>query len=173
MHATTRVSFLHSNLLLSFCWIRLLLALLPEGFRPSPRETEADKTGKKDTLDRKLKDSVYLCIDGKLPTTYVIENESLLEAAQRAVKESAGPQLELYCPSGAPVAVHLAKSETPSEEPYFGTKTFFLRLQYDDGTVQANKDKKRGEFAWLDRTEIVQLYQQNDQEQAKFYRYML
>ena len=143
---------------------------MPEGFRPSPRETEADKSGKTDTLDRKLKDSVYLLINGTLPTTSLTENESLLEAAQRAVKENGGQRLELYSPSGAPVAVHLTKGEPG--EPYFGTKTFFLRLQYDDGTVQV-KDKNKQQFAWLDRTEILQLHQQKDDDQAKFYRYLL
>lgn len=148
-----------------------LIALLPDGYRPSPRETESDKSGKKDTVDRKLKDSVYLLIHGKLPTTFLTENESLLEAAQRAVKESGGQRLELYCPSGAPVAVHLTKNQDGSE-PYFGVKTFFLRLQYDDGPVQAN-DMSKNEIAWLDRSEILQLHEQNDDEQAKLYKYLL
>ncbi len=144
---------------------------MPEGYKPAPRETAADETGKIDTLDRKLKDSVYLLIDGQLPTTTVTDSESLLEAAQRAVKEQGGKNLELYCPSGAPVAVHMTKAEEGGDS-YFGTKTFFLRLQYDDGILQP-PERQSQQFAWLDRSEIVELHQRNDGAQAQFYRYLL
>jgi tRNA A58 N-methylase Trm61 len=146
---------------------------LPEGFRPAPRETEADQSGKTDTLDRKLKDAVYLLVDNKLPTTTLDnpDSETLLDAAKRAISENGGSQLEFYCPSNAPVAVHMTKAEEGSS--FFGTKTFFLRLQYDDGTIQA-KDLKKKQTAWLDRSEIIDLFEGlSDGTDAKFYRYLL
>jgi len=149
-------------------------ALLPEGFKPAPRETEADKSGKTDTLDRRLKDSVYLMVDGALPTSDLndADSESLVKAAKRVVQENGGDNLELYCPSAAPVAVHMEKAEDGDSSSYFGTKTFFLRLQYDDGVIQPKDLKKQKTFAWLARKEIVELLQLSE-EQAKFYRYLL
>lgn len=152
-----------------------LLALLPEGFKPAPRETKADKEGKTDTLDRKLKDSVFFLVEQQFPRTLLkdVDSESLLEAAKRAVGENGGSQLELYCPSNAPMAVHLVKEQEGS--PHFGTKIFFMRLQYDDGDIQA-KDLKEKKFEWLDRSEIVDLSSGSDLgdiPDARFYRYLL
>ena len=136
---------------------------------------------------------MYLLVNGKLPTTtlelkandkdddqnHAKQQESLLGAAQRAVREQTGKDstLELYCPSQAPVAVYMTKDDNDS--PYFGTKTFFMRLQYDDGTVVGGKTRK---VAWLDRSEIVSLYSNNNtnkekdenpDDEAKFYHYLL
>jgi hypothetical protein len=129
--------------------------------------------GKTDTLDRKLKDSVFFLVDNQLPTTSLDnpDSETLLEAAKRAISENGGSQLELYCPSNAPVAIHMTKAEDGS--PFFGTKTFFLRLQYDDGAVQ-EKDLKNKQIAWLDRSEVMGLVDgSSDGADAKFYRYLL
>jgi len=168
------------NTLTSFAWHSHIvslsvppIALLPEGFKPAPRETEADKSGKTDTLDRKLKDVVFFVVDNKLPTTSLEnpDSESLLDAAKRAISENGGSQLELYCPSHAPVAVSMTKAEEGS--PYFGTKTFFLRIQYDDGMIQS-RDLKKKQMAWLDRSEIMGLFEgSRDDADAKFYRYLL
>ena len=148
-------------------------ALLPEGFRPAPRETEADTSGKTDTLDRKLKDIVYFMVDKQLPTTSMqnADSETLLEAAKRAISENGGSQLEFYCPSNSPVAVHMTKAEEGSS--FFGTKTFFVRLQYDDGVIQV-KDLEKKQIAWLDRSEIVGLFEgSSNGADAKFYQYLL
>ena len=59
-----------------------LLALLPEGFTPAPRETEADATGNVRTTDRKLKTSVYLTVQDSdtnkwmLPTVTLLPDET-------------------------------------------------------------------------------------------------
>lgn len=177
-----------------------LLALLPENFKPAPRETEADKNGNTSTLERRLKERVYLLVDGSFPRTEVVvpgqenvddiknESESLLEAALRGLKENISPvsaggnknkikknngretklPLDLYCPSQAPIAVRLEPYDEGEREKTgrYGTKTFFMKVQYDDGALKEN-DK----FSWLTRSEIVS--SMDGSEEAKFYHYLL
>jgi hypothetical protein len=163
---------------------------LPENFKPAPRVTKADENGTVNTLDRRLKDRVYLMIDDSFPITEVggdgDSDESLLEAALRGLgeqistttsgkkkKDSATSTLplDLYCPSQAPLAVKLDVFEPDKQKSsgFFGTKTFFLKVQYDDGSIKGNVD-----FAWLDRDEIVEKVQGlMGEDDAKLYRYML
>jgi large subunit ribosomal protein L46 len=158
------------------------VALLPEGYVPAPRETEADMTGNVRTLDRKLKTRVFLTVqeDGedaawKLPTVPLKKDEKLLDAAKRAIVDQAGgAKIELYCPSNTPVGVHLTVfPEEARTEGFFGTKTFFMRLQYDEGNV-SKKDMAVKDYAWLDRDEIVErVLASQGAGPSKFYRYVL
>lgn len=54
-------------------------------------------------------------------------------------------------------------------EDFFGKKTCFMRLQFDDGAIENVKN-----FAWLDRNELVdRVGQQRGEDESKFYRYLL
>jgi hypothetical protein len=177
----------------------LLIALLPENYKPAPRETKADLDGTVNTLDRKLKGRVYLMIGDSFPTTEVApegsdDEESLLEAALRGLgehisttgkkskqtkgegKDSGDSQnklpLDLYCPSQAPLAVKLDTFDPDQQTStgFFGIKTFFVKVQYDDGKIS----NKNIDFAWLDRSEIVERVKASfGEEEAKFYQYIL
>lgn len=148
-----------------------LLAQLPSGFRPAPRETEADQAGTVNTLDRKLKDRVYFLLDQKndcweFPRSSVVDEESLLDAAKRTIQEQVGKDLELYYPSNCPSAVQLAMD---NDGDYFGTKTFYMRVQHDEGSVS-----KRINHGWLNRDEIVHtVVQAHGEDESKFYQYLL
>ena len=167
-----------------------MVALLPENFKPAPRETKADEDGSVNTLDRRLKDRVYLFIGDSFPTTelkvsanehdrYGEKCESLLEAALRGIREQTSRgggkkkgelPLDLYCASETPLGVRLDvyDDEKQKSTGSFGTKTFFMKVQYDDGTL------KGGDVAWLDRSEIVDRFQSaSKDDEAKFYRYLL
>lgn len=167
-----------------------LMALLPENFKPAPRETKADEDGTVSTLDRRLKDRVYLIIGDSFPSTevklstneddkYGDDCESLLEAALRGLKEQtssgAGKKkgelpLGLYCASNAPLGVQLDvfDAERQKSTGSFGTKTFFMKVQYDEGTLKGES------IAWLDRSEIVDHFRSaSKDDEAKFYRYLL
>lgn len=103
--------------------------------------------------------------------------------------------LDLYYPSQAPLGVHLqpyvddrnkndhddddvddkSQQVSSSEEGYFGTKTFFIKVQYDDGML-TKKDIGGGrDFAWLDRAEVVDHFRAGGMadNDAKFYQYLL
>lgn len=73
--------------------------MLPKGFTPAPRVTEADETGDVTTLNRRLKTRVYLAVKDNdkwtLPATTVKVDETLLDATKRAVADAAGDKLEL------------------------------------------------------------------------------
>jgi hypothetical protein len=180
-------------------FLLLLTALLPENYKPAPRETKADLDGTVSTLDRRLKERVYLMIGDSFPTTEIApevsdKEESLLEAALRGlgehisttgkskqkkgdnkVSDSTKPKLplDLYCPSQAPLAVKLDTFDADQQTStgYFGTKTFFVKVQYDDGKILSNTSI---DFAWLDRSEIVERVKASfGEEEAKFFKYML
>lgn len=151
-----------------------LMAMLPKGFVPAPRETEADASGYTQTTDRKLKTSIYLAVleNGKwqLPTVNLNDEETLLEAAQRAIPEKVGSSLEFWCPSNAPVAVQVVPFPEEDRGMYYGIKKFTMKLQYDIGAVE---DKTVDDFAWLDRQEVVDRVQDQGDDTAKLYRYLL
>ncbi|CAJ1960406.1 unnamed protein product [Cylindrotheca closterium] len=145
-----------------------VFAELPPNFRPAPRETKADKSGESNTLDRKLKTRVFFMLDEgkgswKFPQSSVEGEESLQETAKRIIDKQIGNDLDLYFPSSSPSAVLVKKEE---EGDYFGTKTFFVRVQHDEGNVA--KGLKHG---WLDRDEVVGAVE--DEEDSMFYRYLL
>lgn len=164
-----------------------LMALLPENFKPAPRDTKADEDGTVNTLDRRLKDRVYLMIGDCFPTTevklstdedkkYDNDCETLLEAALRGLKEHTGGKkkdklaIDLYSPSQAPIGVQLDvhSEEQQKSTGTYGTKTFFMKVQYDDGTLSGD------DIAWLDRSEIVERFQSSSKDDdANFFRYLL
>jgi large subunit ribosomal protein L46 len=156
-----------------------LMKLLPKGYVPAPRITEADLNGNVRTLDRQLKESVYLYLQSEddtwqFPTVAVQEDETLLEAAKRAVKDLVGEQVSYWPSSNAPGAVFM--TPYPVEERtngFYGIKTFFMRLQHDGGIVEESRLKAK-DYAWLSRAELVDRATQNTGIlPPQFYRYVL
>lgn len=175
-----------------------VLERVPRGLVLAPRETEADATGNVRTTNRKLKTSLYLTVQDKttsqwqFPTVTVREDdgETLLEAAKRAVEETVGTDyqesssstLEYWCPSNAPWAVDMvsfaANDQSAEDGRFYGIKTFFVKIQYDEGAVADDAELSRStvvrDFAWLDRGEIVERVKQDKgYELSKLYHYML
>jgi len=159
-----------------------LIALLPEGFTPAPRVTEADKTGNVKTMDRRLASRVYLAVQRTekentkwgFPSVSVEGEETLLEAAQRAVAQVAGKELELWCGSNSPCAMDMSiPPEDQRVDGKYGTKTFFMRVQHDEGNV--DEETLNGlDYAWLDRSEMVErVLAERGVGPSKFYHYML
>jgi len=165
-----------------------MIAGLP--FTPAPRETEADASGDVKTLDRQLKTRLYLTIKSDiegnlsgsrwtLPSTLAKKDESLLAAAERAVSDSVGSDLKLWCPSNAPMAVNMRvyndKLPESFRENYFGEKIFYYRVQYDNtGGGVDESAMKADDYAWLTREEIIErIEEERGKHQAKFFHYML
>jgi hypothetical protein len=167
-----------------------LLAILPPNFLPAPRETEADKNGNLKTTERKLKGSIYLGVDDVLsessneygqkgwqfPTVDLISNETLLEAAKRAIASKIGPSVKFWCPSNCPCAVHMvpiANFDKRVEKGMYGIKTFFIKVEHDEGDVDDSKVAV-SDYAWLDRDEFVaRIKKEQGDFQAKFFHYLL
>lgn len=164
---------------ISSCPFPLQIEMLPEGYKPAPRETEADATGETKTLERKLKERVYLSVQEKgsngawepFPVTYVNEDETLLDAAKRATSEAVGSNLQLYCPSNCPMAVDMYAYR--EKRDHFGIKTFFLRVQWDDGDADSTAMGVE-DHAWLARDELVdRIKEQRGEVPSKLYHYLL
>lgn len=155
-----------------------LLKLLPEGFTPAPRETVADETGDVRTTDRKLKTSIYLMVQQdqdqwQFPTVDLNEDETILEAAERTLKDIIGPEVEYWCITNAPCAVDMEALPAESRTDVYGTKTFFMKIYYDEGSVNTSSLKAK-DFAWLDRDEATERVQKDQGDYvAKFYHYLL
>jgi large subunit ribosomal protein L46 len=170
-------------------FISQIIAELP--FTPAPRETEHDHSGNVKTLDRQLKTRVYLTVqtdkegnrDGPrwtLPSVIPTHEETLLQAAQRAVKDAAGETLTLWCPGNAPMAVNFRPyTKNMSEDftqNYYGEKIFYYRVQYDHGELDEGAYLKNGikDYAWLSKEEMVErVVVERGEHQAKFFKYML
>jgi hypothetical protein len=87
------------------------------------------------------------------------------------VKEKVGRRV--WCPSDAPYAVDMvAFPEDQRKDGFYGTKTFFIKVQYDCGdvseTTMAVKD-----FAWMDGEMTERVQQERGDYESKFYQYML
>ncbi len=159
--------------------------MLPEGFTPAPRITEADKSGDIKTLNRKLNTRVYLSVKPNeeegwiLPTTdlKLDEKETFLEGAKRVTKSVAGNDLILLCISNCPMGVdckeYSEEEKAANGSKVFGEKTFYMRVQYDDGSVNENKMKKMDDWGWLTREEMVENILNKGDEASKFYKYLL
>jgi hypothetical protein len=161
--------------------LALQLASAAAGQLPS-RVTEADRIGNVRTTDRKLQTRVYLLTQDPgteqwtFPTVALRSGdgggELLLEAAQRAMRETVGGSVEYWCPSNAPWSVDLNRFEEPVDS-FYGTKTFFVKIQHDKGNVVESEGTAK-DFAWLDRGEIVdRMYRQCGEKKARLYHYML
>jgi large subunit ribosomal protein L46 len=157
-----------------------LLKLLPKGYVPAPRETEADMSGNVRTTDRKLKTSVFLTVQDdkdvwQLPSVALGEDESLLNAAKRAITEMVGNEtIDIWCPSNCPCGVDVvAFPNEQRTDGFYGTKTFFMKVRYDEGEVK-DQVLKAKDYAWLDRNEVVhRVSEQQGDSKSKLYRYLL
>ncbi|KAJ5098049.1 hypothetical protein N7532_005050 [Penicillium argentinense] len=133
--------------------------------RPFSRVTEADKKGDHKSLNRLLSRTLYLLVQSKegywkFPSTPVEAKETLREAAERTLSQTAGVNMNTwmvgYHPFGHQVyknrKAHVDKA-TGAEN--HGEKTFFLksRIMAGQADLSANKDLK--DFKWLSKDEIA------------------
>jgi len=174
-----------------------LMAQLPEGFTPMPRETAADESGLLQTLDRRLKTRLYLSVrpndaDGwTVPTMDLRESssssskqkdETIVDCAKRAVSDVVGDgDLKVVYIGNSPMGVTMASydelgvGEDKGNDGFFGVKTFYLRVQYDSGTLDEERlGKMVGDWGWLDRGEMTErVREEKGEDLGKFYHYLL
>jgi len=166
-----------------------LYAQLPEGFVLMPRVTEEDKSGNVRSTNRKLAERIYLTIKENenavleerikdrwtYPSATVQETETMLDAVQRAIRNSAGTNMDVWCPSNAPMGVQMRGYNTSQRESsgFFGEKLFFYKVQYDAGEVATNLPSNQApkDFAWLSRDEIVSRFEHDWGHQASKFQY--
>ena len=163
---------------------------LPEGYKPAPRITEEDKNNIIQSLNRKLSERVYLALcpndnsGWSLPITDLNceKGETFVDGVKRFIQSNKMLQdLEIRCLSNCPMVVDVIKYDEADKGQtengtYFGEKIFYMRVQYEGGTVDADKvDKsKMSDWGWLERSEITdRVKTEKGEEESLIYHYML
>ena len=140
-----------------------------------PRETEADATGDTSTIHRQLANRIFFAQKETqkslwaFPTGDVQDGETLQAAALRLAEETLGKGCEVLALSNCPMAVEL---HVDKRDGMYGTKTFFMRLQYSKGEVHPMTNV--AQYGWLGRSELAETAKATEGiNAAKFFHYML
>jgi large subunit ribosomal protein L46 len=179
---------------LSCCHVVILsyyhiVDLLPEGYKPAPRITEADKNNIIQTLDRKLTQRVYLALRPNNDIGWILptidlnlknDNETFVQCVKNYLSSNTMYQnLDIAYLSNCPMAVEAIRysgnDDKRSENgKYYGEKIFYMRVQYQDGNVGEIDKKALDDWGWLERSEMVERVKAEKGEDASlFYHYML
>lgn len=160
-----------------------VLDRLPENLKPLPRVTEADETNDVQSLNRKLMHRLFLTTisadpnnRGQIfPTVELQQEETMVEAAKRAARETFGEDLDLWNPGNCPMAVdmRLYNDYHNKKNEFYGEKTFFFRVQRMGGELKLLGDAG-DDYAWLSREEVVERVTEDVGESvAKLHHYLL
>lgn len=130
------------------------------------RISEADKTNDLQNLERKLDRHLLLLVQQKhldqkiwaLPQGLRKDGETMIQTAERVLKEKCGDDLIVQFYGNAPCGVYKYKYPkrfvSSDVEGPVGAKVFFFKAQYIAGYVDHNKLKLQ-EFKWLGREELM------------------
>ena len=127
-----------------------LIENLPD-FDPAPRETEADKTGNRKTIQRKLPEFLFLVLKDKsgkwvFPKAKHNDGETMRQTAERSLKDFAGESLVCWVVGNAPQGHH---------EEADGT-TFYYRGSYLEGELQLQGGYI--DHAWVTKEELGEFF---------------
>lgn len=129
------------------------------------RVTEADKTKDLQSIERKLERHLLLVVQQKqwdqknwvMPQGLRMEGETMLQTAERVLREECGSNLTVQFCGNAPCGVYKYKYPKrfigTTEEASVGAKVFFFKAQYIAGHLDSKL--KRQEFRWLGREELM------------------
>lgn len=127
-------------------------------FQPAPRITDADQKNDTKSTERKLENSLTLLLEQQigndklflLPQGKILDDETLCDAAQRIIKERCGESIQTMIYGRAPCGFYKYKYPKEVRNESVGAKVFFYRAILKAGQVDTN----RGNFEWLDKTEL-------------------
>lgn len=127
-------------------------------FKFAIRETEEDTKNNKQSLDRKLDDTlIFLCEHklGKespllLPQAKWIEGETLRQTAERTVKEKCGTNIKVHFYGNAPIGFYKYKYPVNERKDSLGAKVFFFRAIHKAGDVTDQKNNPM----WINDSEL-------------------
>ncbi|KAJ5239190.1 hypothetical protein N7468_003809 [Penicillium chermesinum] len=132
--------------------------------RPHPRVTEADKKGDQKSLNRLLSRTLYLLVQSKggqwrFPQSQIATGETLRQAAERTLFESAGKNMNTwmvgYHPFGHFVRNIKPRANSKTGAENLGEKTFFLKSRIMAGQADLSANLHNlADFKWLSKEEI-------------------
>ncbi|KAJ5184256.1 50S ribosomal subunit L30 [Penicillium capsulatum] len=135
--------------------------------RPFPRITEADKQGDHRSLNRLLPRTLYLLVRSKqgfwkFPSSPVEAEETLREAAERTLAQSAGVHMNTWMIGYHPAGHHVYNNRKPTIDQaagiqHAGEKTFFMKSRIMTGQADLSANVQNlDDFKWLSKDEISQ-----------------
>lgn len=137
-------------------------------FQPASRETEADRTGDRRSLQRKLEETLVLVVKQQigaeshllLPQGQRRDGETMRQTAERVLRERCGSDIDVVVYGNAPCGFYKYKYPVAERRETVGAKVFFYRAGYRSGRVAetTSDDAKKStpvEYEWLDRTELL------------------
>ncbi|KAK5791664.1 hypothetical protein VI817_006973 [Penicillium citrinum] len=132
--------------------------------RPHSRVTEADKKGDQKSLNRLLSRTLYLLVQSKegywkFPSTPVEMDETLRQAAERTLSQTAGVNMNTWMVGFHPAGHHVYTNRKPHVDKATGAenhgeKTFFLKSRIMAGQADLSAKKDLKDFKWLSKEEI-------------------
>ncbi|PGH02486.1 hypothetical protein GX51_04654 [Blastomyces parvus] len=136
--------------------------------RPLPRVTEADQKEDHRSLDRLLHRTLYLLVQVKngdkafwmFPSVKLEEKENLRMGAERALLDSAGPNMNTWMVGYHPIGHYVYNLRKPKPNPeagieFRGEKIFFLKGRIMAGQADLTKSTQGiTDFKWLAKDEI-------------------
>ncbi|KAJ5953327.1 hypothetical protein N7454_000223 [Penicillium verhagenii] len=139
--------------------------------RPHSRVTEADKKGDYKSLNRLLSRTLYLLVQSKegywkFPSSPVEVDETLRQAAERTLAQSAGVNMNTWMVGFHPAGHHVYNNRKPQIEEATGVsthgeKTFFLKSRIMAGQADlTNSLQKLQDYKWVSKDEISQFVTQ-------------
>ncbi|KAJ9573816.1 hypothetical protein L9F63_008798 [Diploptera punctata] len=130
-----------------------------------PRVTEADKIKNFNSVDRMLENHLLLVVHQKLwdqkiwimPQGLRMDGETLLQTAERILKDTCGSNLRVKFSGNAPCGIYKfrypKKYMDKNTDSSIGAKVFFFKAQHIAGNVEAEKLTAKS-FKWLGRKEL-------------------
>ncbi|KAJ5993485.1 hypothetical protein N7451_009209 [Penicillium sp. IBT 35674x] len=139
--------------------------------RPHSRVTEADKKGDYKSLNRLLSRTLYLLVQSKegywkFPSSPVEAEETIRQAAERTLVQSAGVNMNTWMVGFHPAGHHVYNNRKPHIDEAtgvanYGEKTFFLKSRIMAGQADLSGSlQKLQDFKWVSKDEISQFVTQ-------------
>ncbi|KAF7717610.1 39S mitochondrial ribosomal protein L46 [Penicillium ucsense] len=133
--------------------------------RPFSRVTEADKKGDHRSLNRLLSRTLYLLVQSKegywkFPSMPIEKEETLREAAERTLAQTAGVNMNTWMVGFHPAGHHVYTNRKPHVDQATGAvthgeKTFFMKTRIMAGQADLSSSaEKLKDFKWLSKDEI-------------------
>ncbi|KAF0695505.1 Aste57867_13698 [Aphanomyces stellatus] len=135
--------------------------LVGDGFQIAKRETEDDAANNRRSLNRALKQRVFLLVQDPttlkwtLPMTEKAVDETMKDAALRELQDTIGADFEAYSVGNAPMGYFVVDHETNDGSGFDGTKVFIFKAQTfgNEGVVALNETKAK-DYLWVTQAEI-------------------
>ncbi|XP_041377704.1 39S ribosomal protein L46, mitochondrial-like [Gigantopelta aegis] len=131
-----------------------------KNFTPASRNTDADKSDDRTSVQRKLDRKLILIVKQQLgdqshwvfPQGLWKDGESMRQTAERVLQDCSDGKLDARFEGNAPCGLHKYKFKRESEN---GVKIFFFRASYAKGNIDLT-NKRVSDFLWVTKDELTE-----------------